>query len=125
MAILAVSKAVDRNALERVGFHISSAEWVEAIIESEHIETNKYEAIFTCENGDQLSVILYFDEDSTTLIGIDEVVLDKVMKGFSYKLETTPAWDRLQTAITEYEVQADIDLSFEKGGGTNYIPTFI
>ncbi|MGV2885941.1 hypothetical protein [Paenibacillus taichungensis] len=103
MAIIAVSKAVDRNALERVGFQIGPAEWVEAIIESEHIETNKYEAILSCENGDQLSVILYFDEDSTTLLGVDEVVHDHVMKGFSYKLETTPAWEQIKVAVKKFE----------------------
>jgi hypothetical protein len=124
LAIIKVNRSLDRQTLADLGFELDLAEWVEAVIDGEHAESNKYEAIYRCENGDVLSVVFYFDEDSTTLLGIDEVVCNAFNSSLAYMLETTPVWSRLQPILApnNYE-RADIDLSYEKGGA-NYIRMF-
>lgn len=53
---------------------------------------------------DILSAVLYFNESCSTLIGIDEVVVDSKNHYLKFDFETTPVWSRLQQALKAYEM---------------------
>ncbi|WP_145949626.1 hypothetical protein [Paenibacillus sp. Y412MC10] len=105
MAIHRMDKKVDRQTLQEVGFKIGMAEWVCAKIGNDEEETNRYEATCRDSNGGSLSVVLYFDEDSITLLGVDEVVIDASDRSVKYQIGSTPAWNMLQQAIALYALE--------------------
>ncbi|KJD43972.1 hypothetical protein [Paenibacillus terrae] len=104
MAIKRVGKNINLETLIQHGFSFGMADWVQSKVGKHFEECNRYEVTCETDQMDILSAVLYFNESCSTLIGIDEVVVDSKNHNLKFDFETTPVWSKLQQAIKAYEM---------------------
>lgn len=107
MTLIQINKPLDRESLaNKFGVEFPLSDWVSAkLSEDNHVEANRYDITKKDFDGDTWSVYLYMDEDSTTVIAIDDTARNAT-RGEWYDWTLNSPFDELFDFLKE-PVHAD------------------